>query len=65
MRKQNSFKRSQSPAENHRVRYGVRSELYLTLKLDCGVRELAETYTRSTAREHEHCMLPYTFTTTV
>ena len=28
-----------NPAENHRVRYGVRSELYLTLKLDRGVRE--------------------------
>ena len=39
MRKQNSFERSQTPAENHRVRYGVRSELYLTLTLDRGVWE--------------------------
>ena len=39
MRKQNSFETSQTPAENHRVRYGVRSELHLTLKLDRGVQE--------------------------
>ena len=39
MRKQNSFERLQTPAEIHRVRYGVSSELYLTLTRDRGVRE--------------------------
>ena len=39
MRKQNLFERSQTPTEHHRVRYDVGSELYLTLKLDRGVRE--------------------------
>ena len=38
MKNQNSFEISQTPAENHRVRYGVRLELYFTLKLDRGVR---------------------------
>ena len=53
MRKQNLFERSQIPAENHRVRYGIRSELYLTLTLDCGGREV---YTPdNTTKSIYHC----------
>ena len=42
MRKQNLFERLHTPAENHRVWYGVRSGLYLTLKLDHWVWETAK-----------------------